>query len=145
MKTQDQILNVINRLALQVLTDLEEHNVFNNDSDTIDALKSITKLCQLPETISDYAEEKSIRMSTLNVIKASRFLDWYFSDSIDTENLGDAMIEQLQTFGSANISVEQLFDGCGYIPQSICEHWDEDWENEQEYSPLDVEFINDLK
>lgn len=138
-------LQIINQLALQVLINLTEQEIFSEDSDTLDALKSITKLCQLPETISDYSEEKPIRMKTLNRVKASKFLDWRFSDASEIRDFGSSMIEQLETFGTADISVEQLFDGCGYIPHCICEDWDGDWENEQEYSPEDVEFINDLK
>jgi hypothetical protein len=145
MNKQTEILNVINRLALQVLNDLKEQNIFHEDSDTLDALKSIAKLCQLPETISDYSEEKPIRMKTLNSVKASKFIDWRFSDASEINEFGSSMIEQLETFGTADISVEQLFDGCGYIPQFICEDWDGNWDDEQEYSPEDVELINDLK
>jgi hypothetical protein len=82
----------------------------------------------------------------VNSVKASRFLDWYFGDS-DNEirEFGNSMLEQLMTFGTAKISVEQLFDGSWYVPQDICENWDENYDNHQEYSPSDVEFINDLK
>jgi len=81
----------------------------------------------------------------VNSVTASKFLNWYFSDSSEIRDFGNAMVEQLTTFGTADISVEQLFDGCALIPQYICEHWDEDWENEQEYSPSSIELINDLK
>lgn len=82
----------------------------------------------------------------VNSVKASRFLDWYFGDS-DNEirEFGNSMLEQLMTFGTAKISVEQLFDGSWYIPQDICEDWDGNYDNHQEYSPSDIEFINDLK
>jgi hypothetical protein len=86
-------------------------------------------------------------MKKVNSVKASRFLDWYFSDS-DNEirEFGNTMLEQLKTFGKAEMSVEELFDASWYIPQSICEDWDGNWDNEQqEYSPSDIEFINDLK
>jgi hypothetical protein len=131
-------LQIINQLALQVLINLTEQKLFSEDSEVFEDLKSITKLCQLPE-------EKPVRMKTLNVIKASKFLDWYFSDASEIRDFGNAMVEQIETFGRADISVEQLFDGCALIPQYICEHWDGDWGNEQEYSPEDVELINDLK
>lgn len=79
-----------------------------------------------------------------NEVTASKFLNWYFSDASEIREFGQAMIEQMTTFGIANIDVKQLFDGCGYIPQSICEHWDEDWSEEEEYSPEEIEFINDI-
>ena len=81
----------------------------------------------------------------VNSVTASRFLSWYFSDADDIKDFGNAMVEQMTTFGIANIDVKQLFDGCALIPQWICEDWDGDWDNEQEYSPSDIEFINDLK
>jgi hypothetical protein len=83
----------------------------------------------------------------VNSVKASKFLSWYFSDS-DNEirEFGNTMLEQLKTFGKAEISIEKLFEDSWYIPQSICEDGADDWENEeQEYSPSDIEFINDLK
>lgn len=79
----------------------------------------------------------------VNSVTASRFLSWYFSDASEIRDFGSSMIEQLETFGTADISVEQLFDGCGYIPQSICEDYDGVYE--VEYEPSDVELINDLK
>lgn len=81
----------------------------------------------------------------VNSVKASRFLDWYFSDS-DNEirEFGNTMLEQLKTFGDAKISVKQLFEESWYIPQSICEEWADDWDKEQEYSPEEIEFINDI-
>tara|TARA_R110000868_G_scaffold83813_3_gene236666 strand:+ start:2857 stop:3111 length:255 start_codon:yes stop_codon:yes gene_type:complete len=83
-------------------------------------------------------------MEKVNSVKASKFLDWYFSDS-DNEirEFGNAMLEQLKTFGTAKISIEQLFEDSWYIPQSICEDYDGVYE--VEYEPSDVEFINDLK
>ena len=81
----------------------------------------------------------------LNSVKASRFLLWYFSDYSEVHSFGVRCMEMLESEGFVNISARQLFDECGYIPQYICEHWDGDWENEQEYSPEEIEFINDLK
>ena len=80
-----------------------------------------------------------------NQVTASKFLNWYFSDASEIREFSQAMIEQLETFGDAKIDVKQLFDGCGYNPQLICEDWDGDMENEQEYSPEEIEFINDIK
>lgn len=80
----------------------------------------------------------------VNSVTASRFLSWYFSDSDEIRGFGNAMVEQMTTFGIVNIDVKQLFDGCALIPQYICEDWNEDWDNEQEYSPEEIEFINDI-
>jgi hypothetical protein len=94
---------------------------------------------------SPYANKEDNKSEKVNSVKASRFLNWYFSDSDDIKEFGNSMLKQLMTFGIANIDVKQLFDGCALIPEYICEDWDEDWGNEQEYSPEQIEFINDLK
>ena len=80
----------------------------------------------------------------VNSVKASRFLLWYFSDYSEVHSFGVRCMEMLESEGFVNISARQLFDECGYIPQYICEDWDGDWENEQEYSPEEIEFINDI-
>ena len=89
-----------------------------------------------------YGDKEDNKSKKVNSVKASRFLDWYFGDS-DNEirEFGNSMLEQLMTFGTAKISVEQLFDGSWYIPQDICEIA----EGDDEYSPSDIEFIIDLK
>lgn len=75
----------------------------------------------------------------LNSVTASKFLDWYFSDSDDVTSFGDRCVEMIQSEGFVNLSARQLFDECGYIPQFICE----DSDGNEEYSPSDIEFIND--
>ena len=93
-----------------------------------------------------YGDNEDNKSEKLNSVKASQFLDWYFGDS-DNEirEFGNAMLEQLKKFSKAEISIEQLFEDSYYIPQSICEDWADDWDKEQEYSPSELEFINDLK
>jgi hypothetical protein len=76
-----------------------------------------------------------------NVVFASRFLAWYFSDSDDVNNIGSRVIESLLSQGSINLTAKELFDESGYIPQHICK--DDDGDNE--YEPSEVEFINDLQ
>jgi hypothetical protein len=117
----------------------EAQDIFNDLYDEYYTLIESTKLSKLPE-------EKPIRMKTLNVIKASRFLDWYFSDYEDLASFGLQCMEWIKKFGKTDITSEQLFEQFGgFIPQSICEYWDGDLDNEQEYEPSDIEFINDLK
>lgn len=54
----------------------------------------------------------------LKVTKAE-FLDWYYSDSDDTLILGKNILSQLKSDGEASITVQDLFDDCGYIPTHI--------------------------
>ena len=48
---------------------------------------------------------------------------------------------ELKATGESSVSIRELFDSCGYIPNYICEG---DYEQE-EYDPSELEFINDLK
>lgn len=77
-------------------------------------------------------------------VKASRFLDWYFSDFGDHMTFGRACLQMLETFGKVDITVEQLFESCGYIPDHICEDFNGDYGNDNEFDPSEVELINDL-
>jgi hypothetical protein len=77
----------------------------------------------------------------INSVKASRFLDWYFADYEDLASFGLQCMEWIKKFGKTDITSEQLFEQCGYIPQHICE----DVEGDNDYSPEQIEFINDLK
>jgi hypothetical protein len=80
----------------------------------------------------------------VNSVTASRFLNWYFSDSDMVEDFGRECINMIETFGIVNISARQLFEGCGYIPQHICEDLDVDCDDAREYSPEEIEFIDDI-
>lgn len=74
-----------------------------------------------------------------NQVTKSSFLDWYFSDSDDAHTMGYDVISDLRNEGSFTISVEELFNRCGYIPQHICVD-NKDLHNE--YDPSEVELIN---
>jgi hypothetical protein len=80
-------------------------------------------------------------MEPKNILKASKFLEWYFSSDDDIKPIAYRVIEELKMFGKCNTTVEELFDECGYIPKFICENKDEDAYN---YDIEDVKFINDL-
>lgn len=56
-----------------------------------------------------------------NKVTKSRFLSWYFADSDDEKQFGARCIEKMQMDGYVNISVDILFEECGYIPAFICE------------------------
>ena len=72
-----------------------------------------------------------------NKVTESAFLNWYFSDSDDVKWLGERAMESLLREGKFKISVEMLFDDCGFIPQYICE----DSEGNADYDPSEVELI----
>lgn len=82
----------------------------------------------------------------VNSVTASKFLKWYFSDSDMVENFGRECVSMIETFGIINMSARQLFEGCGYIPQFICEHGNvsKRMPVSEEYSPEEIEFINDI-
>jgi hypothetical protein len=82
-----------------------------------------------------------IRTSKMkNKVKASDFLEWYFSDSEDAESIGNRAIESLECDGTFTIDVQTLYDECGYIPQHICVNK----KGDEDYDPSEVELIQDL-
>jgi hypothetical protein len=75
-------------------------------------------------------------------VKATDFLDWYFSDAEDIKHIGERMTFLLKTNGSAYIDVEQLFYEQDDIPGWICNNVDEEFKDV--YIGADeIEFIND--
>jgi hypothetical protein len=78
-----------------------------------------------------------------NKVLASRFIDWYYSDSSEIRELGYATLNEFKTSGKINMSIEDIYDQCGYIPRWIC--LDSDGIiSDEEYDPIDVELINDI-
>jgi len=78
-----------------------------------------------------------------NKILASRFIDWYYSDSSEIKELGYATLNEFKTSGKINKSIRDIYDQCGYIPRWIC--LDSDGIiTDEEYDPVDVELINDI-
>ncbi len=77
-------------------------------------------------------------------VKATDFLDWYFSDAEDIKHIGERMTFLLKTNGSAYIDVEYLFNEQDDIPGWICSNVAEEFKGD--YIPADeIEFINDYK
>lgn len=74
-------------------------------------------------------------------VRKEELLDWLFSDSDDAKQLGVRIIKQLQDTGSATITIQELFDECGYIPAHILLN-DEKFEDSDEFEPSEVELIN---
>jgi len=75
-----------------------------------------------------------------NKVTKSRFLSWYFSDSDDVKQFGSRCIDMMQCEGFVNISVEILFEECGYIPAHICDGQSDNFIDD--YEPdVDVELI----
>lgn len=74
-------------------------------------------------------------------VRKEELLDWLFSDSDDAKSLGIRIIKQLKDSGSATITIQELFDECGYIPAHILLN-DEEFEEGDEFEPSEVELIN---
>lgn len=74
-------------------------------------------------------------------VRKEELLDWLFSDSDDAKSLGIRIIKQLKDTGSATITIQELFDDCGYIPAHILLN-DEEFEEGDEFEPSEVELIN---
>lgn len=74
-------------------------------------------------------------------LRKEELLDWLFSDSDDAKQLGVRIIKQLKDTGSASITLEELFDECGYIPAHILLN-EEEFEEGEEFEPKEVELLN---
>jgi hypothetical protein len=78
-------------------------------------------------------------------IKASDFIEWYFSDEDDTLNIGREVIDNLKSTGSHTVTAKGLFDTCGYIPEHKCTIFEGLNEDENyEFETNDLIFIDDL-
>lgn len=75
-------------------------------------------------------------------VTASSFITWYFSDESDYRDLGRDVANALTNSGYYNMNIKRVFDGCGYIPEHICEVFNEI--HEEEYEPNDLIFIDDI-
>ena len=74
-------------------------------------------------------------------LRASQFLDWYFSDNADYKIIGQRMAFFLRQSGTGTISVEHLF-----LEQDEVPTWKlDDYDGDEDYIGSDeVEFINDI-
>jgi hypothetical protein len=81
-----------------------------------------------------------------NSVSASAFLEWYFDDD-QSQFEANNMVAELMNSGTFTITVRELFDRCGYIPQYICNDCPPpnqvNYEYE-EYQPGEVDFLNDI-
>lgn len=72
-----------------------------------------------------------------NKVKFDKFISWYLSEKDDVMAMGLIVKRALMMEGMFRINIDQLFDECFYIPQSICE----DADGDEEYKPNEVELI----
>lgn len=83
-------------------------------------------------------------MSKQITVKATDFLEWYFSDAEDVKHIGERITYLLTTNGSAYMDVEQIFNEQDDIPGWICSDIDEEFKDVY-ISADEIEFINDYK
>ena len=72
-------------------------------------------------------------------VTKERFLNWYFGDPESRINFGNNAIEELESFGKVTVTIQGLFDTCGYIPQWICE--DQSIHDDDDLDVCQVELI----
>lgn len=79
-------------------------------------------------------------MTYKNKITQSAFIDWFLNDTDVSTHIMSDLISGLEGNGMYTVSIQELFDNCGYIPSWICE----DTSTQEEYSSEEVELINDI-
>ena len=79
-------------------------------------------------------------------ILASKFANWYYSDSTDTKVAGEDLIFNIKTNGYFNLTIREIYDSCGpAIPGYICHDLiDPEDEDETDLAPEELEFVDDL-
>jgi hypothetical protein len=72
------------------------------------------------------------------------FKEWYF-DGDTKESEGQSLIEQLIKEDKVSITIQEVFDNCGYIPANICSNLTEEQlqEDDLEFEPSEVDLIKD--
>lgn len=76
-----------------------------------------------------------------NKVRASKFLNWYFSESDDYVTFGMKSVLSLFEHGNISLSIVDIFNDCGYIPSDICEQKDD---KVKQYLPIDLLFEDDI-
>jgi hypothetical protein len=82
-------------------------------------------------------------------INKNTFLGFLYQDNDDIINLGETMLKQIESKGSASISLDELWENVGFIHADIIENLDEipediiddDGEVIQPSTDLNVEWI----
>lgn len=92
--------------------------------------------------LSDAEIMYQYRQSTVLTVKASRFLEWFYSDNDDYKALGRDIVNMFKSQGHVNLIVREVYDSCGYISSCIVDGYVGDFETE--FDPSDVEFIDDI-
>ena len=58
-------------------------------------------------------------------VRVDDFLDWVYSDRDEHTELGNQMIKELQATGKASLTLDDVWQGLGYIPTSKIENLEE--------------------
>ena len=58
-------------------------------------------------------------------VRVDDFLDWVYSDRDEYTELGNQMIKELQATGKASLTLDDVWQGLGYIPTSKIENLEE--------------------
>ena len=128
----------LERVKKYILDNNEGVNVIIQNDKMWLVLLSSGKAFQLSDAEIMY----QYRQSTVLTVKASRFLEWFFSDDDDYKALGRDMVNMFKSQGHVNLIVREVYDSCGYIPSCIVDGYVGDFETE--FDTSDVEFIDDI-
>ena len=57
-------------------------------------------------------------------ISKEKFIEWYFQDADDYGRIGHSVVEMLLDDGKAEMTIQDLWDGCGSYPSWILSNWE---------------------
>jgi len=88
------------------------------------------------------SHDGSVAESTKLQVKASKFLDWMYSDSEDMQSLGRDLLFVLKRHGYLNITIKDIYDADEYVTSDIVEGYTGEYTRDFETS--EVELIDDI-
>jgi hypothetical protein len=88
------------------------------------------------------SHDSTVAESTKLQVKASKFLDWMYSDREDMESLGRELLFVLKRYGCMNITIKDIYNAAEYVTSDIVEGYTGEYTRDFETS--EVELIDDI-
>jgi hypothetical protein len=96
------------------------------------------KSFQLSDAEIEWQYKESMKLR----VKASRLIDWMYSDDHDERSLGIYVSNKLSEDGVFNITIEDVFNSAEYIPSIIIDNYP--FEYTRDFETSEVELIDDI-
>lgn len=126
------------------MKDPRRYTVWVGGTEVNDHYLTLEEAKKLEQEYKDKGHDDALIDEKVGTILASTFIEWYLSDDSDVKDLGRDVRTALQASGYFNITIKDLYDKCGYIPQRLCDGLMYEVDEEQEFDPSELIFIDDI-